>query len=118
MPAPTAMKPPAFHAFTGRDLPWLVDTQAAARGDRPYLIWESFEAPPQIWTYAAFAEETRAYAAGLLANGVKAGEFVLLHMENCPEFLFVWHACARIGAIVVTTNSHSTLDELSYFAEK
>jgi crotonobetaine/carnitine-CoA ligase len=118
MPAPTAMKPPAFHAFTGRDLPWLVDTQAAARGDRPYLIWESFEAPPQIWTYAAFAEETRAYAAGLLANGVKAGEFVLLHMENCPEFLFVWHACARIGAIVVTTNSHSTLDELSYFADK
>lgn len=118
MPAPTAKKPPTFHPFTGRDLPWLLDTQAKARGDRPYLIWESFEAPARTWSYAEFAEETRAYAAGLTESGVKAGEFVLLHMENCPEFLFVWHACARLGAIVVTTNTHSTADELCYFARR
>jgi carnitine-CoA ligase len=116
MPAPTAKPPPAFHQFTGRDLPWLVDAQAQARGERPYLIWESFEAPAQIWSYAAFAEETRAYAAGLAAKGVQRGEFVLLHMDNCPEFLFAWHACSRIGAIAVTTNTHSTADELGYFA--
>lgn len=118
MPAPTAKPIPALHAFTGRDLPWLVDAQAEARGDKPYLIWECFERPAEIWSYAAFAEETRAYAAGLAAHGVKAGEFVLLHMENCPEFLFIWHACARLGAIVVTTNAHSTADELAYFAAK
>lgn len=118
MPAPTAKRPPAYHQFTGRDLPWLVDTQALARGDKPYLIWESFVAPPRVWTYAEFAEETRAYAAGLAAMGVRAGEFVILHMENCPEFLFVWHACSRIGAIVVTTNTHSTPDEFGYFAQQ
>jgi crotonobetaine/carnitine-CoA ligase len=116
MPAPTAKTPPAFHQFTGRDLPWLVDAQARARGDRPYLIWESFEAPAKVWSYAEFAEETRAYAAGLSAMGVRPGEFVLLHMDNCPEFLFAWHACSRVGAIAVTTNTHSTADELNYFA--
>jgi len=116
MPAPTAKKPPALHAFTGRDMPWLVDAQARARGDRPYLIWESFEAPARTWSYAEFADETRAYAAGLADAGVRAGQFVLLHMENCPEFLFVWHACARLGAVVVTTNARSTADELGYFA--
>jgi carnitine-CoA ligase len=118
MPAPTAKRPPAFHQFTGRDLPWLVDTQAAVRGHRPYLIWESFVTNPRVWTFAQFAEETRAYAAGLVQAGVRPGEFVLLHMENCPEFLFLWHACSRIGAVVVTTNTHSTLDELSYFADQ
>ena len=116
MPAPTAKPPPTFHAFTGRDLPWLVDTQAKAQGERPYLIWESFEQPAQIWSYAAFADETRAYAAGLAAMGVRPGEVVLIHLENCPEFLFAWHACSRVGAIAVTTNTHSTADELNYFA--
>ncbi len=116
MPAPTAKRPPAFHQFTGRDLPWLVDAQARQRGDRPYLIWESFEAPAKTWSYAAFAEETRAYAAGLVSHGVAAGDFVLIHMDNCPEFLFAWHACSRVGAIAVTTNTHSTVDELGYFA--
>lgn len=116
MPAPTAKSPPAFHQFTGRDLPWLVDAQAGQRGDRPYLIWESFEAPAKTWTYAAFAEETRAYAAGLAAKGVAAGDYVLIHLDNCPEFLFAWHACSRVGAIAVTTNTHSTADELGYFA--
>lgn len=118
MPAPTAKRPPASHLFTDRDLPWLVDEQAATHGDRPYLIWESFDGPPKTWSYAAFAEETRAYAAGLAAKGIRSGDFVLLHMENRPEFLFVWHACSRIGAVVVTTNTHSTADELEYFAEK
>jgi crotonobetaine/carnitine-CoA ligase len=72
MPAPTAVKATAFHPFTGRDVPWLVDAQARARGDRAYLVWESFEAPARTWTYAEFAEETRAYAAGLVAMGVRA----------------------------------------------
>ncbi|WP_370309847.1 AMP-binding protein [Sinimarinibacterium flocculans] len=116
MPAPTALRAPAFHAFTGRNLPWLVDAQAASRGERPYLIWEPFDATGRTWTYAQFAEETRAYAAGLAAMGVAPGTFVLVHMDNCPEFLFLWHACARLGAIAVTTNTHSTADELAYFA--
>lgn len=118
MPAPTAKRPPAFHAFTGRDVPWLVDAQAAIHGDRPYLVWEPFDGPSRTWSFAAFAEETRAYAAGLAGMGVKAGEFVLLHTENCPEFLLIWHACSRLGAVVVTTNAHSTADELGYFATK
>lgn len=118
MPAPTAKKPPAFHLFSGRDLPWLVDAQAMAQGDRTYLIWESFEGPAQSWSYAAFAEETRACAAGLAAMGVMPGEHVLIHLDNCPEFLFAWHACSRVGAIAVTTNTHSTADELCYFARR
>ena len=118
MPAPNAQQPPKTHLFTDRDLPWLVDTQAELHGDRPYLIWEPFDAVARVWSYAGFAEETRACAAGLLDAGVNAGDFVLLHLENCPEFLFAWHACSRIGAIAVTTNTNSTADELQYFVEQ
>lgn len=113
----TIRKPTAFHPFTGRDVPWLVDMQAKTIGDRPCLVWESFDGPRRTWTYAQFAEETRAYAAGLAARGITADDVVVLHLENCPEFLFLWHGCARIGALVVTTNTHSSVDELAYFLD-
>jgi crotonobetaine/carnitine-CoA ligase len=118
MPAPTAKRPPAIHPFTGRDVPWLVDAQAVARGAHPYLIWEPFTGERQVWSYADFATETRAYAAGLAQRGIGPGGFVMIHMENCPEFLFIWHACSRLGAVAVTTNAHSTADELGYFATR
>ena len=104
-----------FHEFTGRDIPWLVDWQAAQRGDKIFLVWEPVDGTTESWTYAAFAEESRAYAAGLVAQGVTAGDTVVLHMGNRPEFLFAWHACARLGALVVTTNTGSSADELGYF---
>ncbi|MBO9695362.1 MAG: AMP-binding protein [Sphingopyxis sp.] len=105
----------AFHPFTGCDLPWLVDRQAAQRPDKSFLIWESHAGPRQTLTYAQFAEETRAYAAGLAAKGVKKGDFIALHMDNCPEFLLLWYALSRIGAVTVTTNTRSTSEELQYF---
>jgi crotonobetaine/carnitine-CoA ligase len=111
----TIRRPTAFHTFTGRDVPWLVDMQARLRPDKICLIWESFAGSRRTWTYAEFAEETLAYAAGLAAQGITADDTVVLHLENCPEFLFAWHACARVGALVVTTNTNSSADEFRYF---
>ncbi len=108
-------EPTAFHPFTGRDLPWLVDRQAVQRPDKPFLIWESYAGERRVFTYADFARETRAYAAGLAARGVGQGDFVTLHMDNCPEFLFAWYALSRLGAVAVTTNTRSTREELAYF---
>lgn len=115
MPAPTAKTATPFHPFAGRDVPWLVDAQASARRDATFLVWEPFSGEGRRWTFAEFAEETRAYAAGMAARGVEKGDFVNIHMENCPEFLFAWFACSRIGAVAVTTNTRSTQDELAYF---
>ena len=28
-----------------------------------------------------------------------------IHAENCPEAVIAWYACARIGAVGVTTNT-------------
>ena len=47
--------------------------------------------------------------------GVRSGHFVNLHLDNCPEFLLAWFACARIGAIAVTTNTGSSQEELEFF---
>ncbi|MDB6091712.1 MAG: ATP-dependent acyl-CoA ligase [Gammaproteobacteria bacterium] len=115
MPARTAKQLPSLHVFSGCDVPWLLEQQARARPSKTFLVWEPFEGERRTWTFSQFCEETRAYAAGLAGRGVTEGDFVALHMDNCPEFLFAWFACARLGAVAVTTNTGSSAEELEFF---
>ena len=103
--------------FAGRDVSWLVDYRAETRPDHPFLVWEPFDGESQVWTYGAFRDRVLRVAAGLQARGVRAGDAVLAHLDNSPELELVWFACARLGAIVVTTNTRSSADELAYFAD-
>ena len=57
------------------------------------------------------------FAAGLASRGLHKGDLFLIHLGNCAEFLIAWHACSRLGVVAVTTNTRSSSDELSYFAE-
>ena len=54
---------------------------------------------------------------GLVARGVKLGDRVLVHLDNCPESIFSWFACSIVGASAVTTNARSVADELAYYAD-
>jgi crotonobetaine/carnitine-CoA ligase len=103
--------------FAGRDVNWLVDYRAATRGQHTFLVWEPFVGERRTWSYAAFRDAVLRVAAGLKARGIKAGDAVLVHLDNSPEMELMWFACARVGAIVVTTNTRSSADELQYFAD-
>ncbi len=103
--------------FAGRDLNWLLDFRAETRGDHPYLVWEPFEGERRVWTYWQFRDRVLRVAAGLKKRGIVAGDAILVHLDNSPELEFLWFACARLGAIVVTTNTRSAGAELAYFAE-
>ena len=106
-----------FHPYVGQDVPRLLEARASDRADHTFIVWAPFDGEAERWSYARFAREVRRLAAGLKARGVKPRDFVVLHMENCPEFLLSWHACSRLGAIVVTTNNRSSEDEVRYFID-
>jgi crotonobetaine/carnitine-CoA ligase len=110
------MEAPPVHPFRGLDVAELIRIRARTRPDHPFLIWEPFEGPGATLTYAAFADKVGRVAAGLAQRGVTSGEYVLIHLDNCLETLVAWYACATLGAVAVTTNARSSLDELSYFA--
>lgn len=103
--------------FAGLDVPWLLRLRAEVRRDHPFLIWAPFDAPARSWTYGAFHDRVGALAAGFAARGVKPGEYVLIHLDNCIESLLAWFACAELGAIAVTTNTRSAATEVAYFAD-
>lgn len=104
------------HPFAGTDMPALLAERARDRADHPFLVWEPFEGPSETLTYAAFHDRVGRLATGLAARGVRPGDYLLVHLENCPETILAWHACAALGAIAVTTNTRSSGEELAYFA--
>ena len=103
--------------FTGQDIPWLVDHWATHKPDHPFLVWEPKSGETKTWTYSQFADEVARIAAGLHGRGVRKGDKVLIHAENSPEMVLAWYACAKVGAVGVTTNTRSAGAELTYFAE-
>ena len=111
------LRHPLIHPFSGWDMNQLVDARARTRSEHPFLIWEPFSGQTKTWSFAKFATDTKRIAAGLANRGIGAGDKVLLHFENCPETVLAWYACARLGAIALTTNARSAAPELEYFAD-
>ena len=102
--------------FDGLDVWRLLELRAGRSGDSPFFIWHPFDGVADSWTYARFHQDAAAVAAGLVHRGVQPGQRVLIHLENSPEFLLSWFACAAVGAVAVTTNTRSVKDELAYYA--
>src|SRR5882757_7947726 len=102
--------------FAGLDVPWLLRMRSQSRRNHPFLIWAPFEAPARSWSYGEFHDRVGALAAGLVRRGIKPGEYVLIHLDNCIEAVLAWFACVELGAIAVTTNTRSAAAEMEYFA--
>ena len=102
--------------FAGLDVPWLLRMRSETRRDHPFLISAPFDQPARHWSYGEFHDRVGALAAGLVKRGVKPGETVLIHLDNCIEAMLAWFACVELGAIAVTTNTRSVAAETAYFA--
>ena len=106
----------AAFQMVGQDIPWLLEHWATHRPDHPFLVWEPKDGNDRTWTYREFVDDVNRVAAGLADRGVTKGDKVLIHADNCPEGVLAWYACARLGAVGVTTNNRSVANEINYFA--
>jgi len=106
----------AAFQMIGQDIPWQLEHWATHRPDHPFLVWEPKDGNDRTWTYREFVDDVNRVAAGLADRGVTKGDKVLIHADNCPEGVLAWYACARLGAVGVTTNNRSVANELNYFA--
>jgi carnitine-CoA ligase len=100
----------------GRDVPWLLRSQAERYPTKPWLIWEPFSGAGRTWTYSEFRRDVVAFAGSLYERGIRPGQRVMIHLDNSPEFMISWFACAEIGAVAVSTNTRSVARDMEYFA--
>lgn len=104
-------------SFKGLDIPWMLQRWATEAPDKPMMVWEPFSGESRTWTYAKFADESRRFSQGLADRGVKQGDFVIIHLDNSPEFTVAWFACAYLGAVAVSTNTRCVARDLEYFSD-
>ena len=104
--------------FAGQDIPWLLRSWAGSQPDKTFLVWEPRDDGGRSWTYAEFWQDVRSIATGLAGRGVRPGDRILIHADNCPEMVLAWYACAVVGAVGVTTNTRSVQAELEFFIAK
>lgn len=73
--------------------------QAAATPGRRFVVF-----PDRVWTFGEFDAWVDRLANGLATMGIDKGSKVALMLPNCSEFLGIWFACARLGAVEVPVN--------------
>ncbi|MDM0002394.1 AMP-binding protein [Variovorax sp. J22P240] len=85
-----------------------------ARAMRPQHDAMVFEG--RRWSYAETGDAADRLAAAFAAQGIEAGERVLMLMGNRPEFLLVLLALQRLGAITVPVGIREQRPGLAYIA--
>jgi fatty-acyl-CoA synthase len=115
-------EPAPSYAHGASDQPMLGDTigvhfdRTVARwGSRPGLIVRQ---QGINWTWAELAEHVEAFAAGLVAIGLKPGDRIGIWSPNNAEWVITQFATAKAGLILVNINPAYRLSEVEYALNK
>jgi crotonobetaine/carnitine-CoA ligase len=84
---------------TATTLAGVLEAQAEALGDRPFLYFED-----RVIGFAELNRQVNRAANGLAALGVGAGVGVSIMLPNSPEWLFVYFATQKLSAYAVPVN--------------
>ncbi len=117
---PDLMPTRAHHAFWPRRLPrslrvpdtsiWFnLAVNAQRYPDKPALVFFDL-----ALSYRELHQQAERVAAHLQAKGVKAGDRVLLLMQNCPQWVVACYAIARANAVLVPVNPMNRAEELKH----
>ncbi|WP_072387713.1 AMP-binding protein [Hyphomicrobium sp. CS1BSMeth3] len=82
-------------------VPRLLERQAARIPERPFLQWTDDEAP---LSFAEVNRRANRLAHGLSRAGVAKGDRVVLLLPNSLEYVLLWFAANKIGAVEVAIN--------------
>jgi len=101
-----------LHGKTIRDL-WRERVELS--GENRFLITEEKDGRERSFDYGEFNDlidrTARAFTDEL---GIEKGDKVTIHLPNCSEYLQVWFALLKLGAISVHSNTNHTVREVNY----
>lgn len=101
----------------GQHLRQMWDDLAERHGSKTALICESSDGEIRQYSYASLNEEINRTANLFHASGIRKGDKVALHLDNCPEFIFCWFGLAKIGAIMVPINARLLREESAWILQ-
>jgi acyl-CoA synthetase (AMP-forming)/AMP-acid ligase II len=110
---PYRYDPSAFRAVFEREFSHVAGVR---RNSHRYASRHALHDPAsdRRWTYAQLWEDAGRLATGLSGAGVTAGDVVVFSLFNCPEFVLLWLATQRIGAIAAPINFRLSPGEVAH----
>jgi len=100
-----------FHCTVGE----LLEETARKDPDRPALIYSDRDLK---YSYKELNARVDRLAKGMLALGIGKGDHVGIWATNVPDWLTVFYATARIGAVFITVNTSYRPSELEYVMQQ
>lgn len=98
-----------------RTVPGLVDYWANMKPHSEFLRYVQRDGSTSTMSWSQFQVASFVMAEYLSNAKVRKDTHVLVCLKNRPEFLIIWIACARLGAILVPVNPESSDDEIGFF---
>lgn len=92
-----------------RDLASVLSRRVARSPDKPWLVTDA-----GCYTYGDIDTRSGRLAGGFARAGVAAGDTVLLMLADTVDYICLWCALAKIGAIEVPVNVHHRGSILAY----
>jgi fatty-acyl-CoA synthase len=89
-----------------------VNLEIAARRYPDKALYVFFGRP---LSFAQAQAQAEAVAGWLHSVGVKAGDRVLLYMQNCPQWAVAYYGILRADAVVVPVNPMNRADEFTHY---
>lgn len=90
-------------------VPELVEQKARELGDTSLLCFED-----NTYSYRDINREANQMAHALLAQDISKGDVVSVFLENSPQYVTLWFALAKIGALMVPLNVDHRGDTLAH----
>lgn len=89
------------------------DSAVGTHADRTFLVFHTEAGLVSRWTYQEFDTVVARTAVVLRRAGVDQGMPVHVALRNCPAFVAVWLAAARIGAWIVPVDPASSVRDIA-----
>jgi fatty-acyl-CoA synthase len=88
---------------------WWVERWSDLHPDKPAFIFEG-----ETISYSMLYRRANRTGCWLQSIGIEKGDRVAVMMSNCPEFIELYLACSRLGAIFVPVNFRMAAPEVDY----
>ncbi len=118
--APTVPLQRPHHRFWPRRLPHAITPPATSLWFNLVVSATRYPHKPALvffdrsTTYRELHDQAERLAAHLHAQGVQAGDRVMLLMQNCPQWVVAHYAILRANAVVVPVNPMNRSEELKH----
>jgi len=91
------------------NIAWWVQRWSDLHPSKPAIIYEGQEI-----SYSDLHRRANRTSCWLQSLGIEKGDRVAAMMTNCPEFIEIYLACSRLGAIFVPINFRLAVPELDF----